>query len=135
MGGDRRRPGRGHRRRRRARRRQRSAGPVTSEDLFAAVIGQNQAVAKLRDAAIAPVHAYLLAGPPDSGKREAARAFAATLLCRNGGDGTCRNCRLALAGEHPDVREVVRSGPAITMDQARDIVTLASRTPVEGERK
>ncbi len=104
-------------------------------DLFDAVIGQDQAVAKLRDAVPAPVHAYLLAGPAGSGKREAARAFAAALLCPHGGDGTCRDCRLALAGEHPDVREFERTAAAITIDQARDITTLASRTPVEGARK
>ena len=92
-------------------------------------------MAKLRDAVAAPVHAYLLAGPPGSGKSEAARAFAAALLCPNGGDGTCRDCRLALAGEHPDVREVERAAAAISMEQAREITTLASRTPVEGNRK
>ena len=108
---------------------------MTADDLFAAVVGQDQAVAKLRAAAVAPVHAYLLAGPAGSGKREAARAFAAALLCPNGGDGTCRDCRLALAGEHPDVREIVRVAAAISIDQARDIVTLASRTPIEGDRK
>ncbi len=86
--------------------------------LFAGVVGQDQAVARLVEAAAAPVHAYLLAGPPGSGKSQAARAFAAALLCPYGGDGTCRDCRLALAGEHPDVREVERTGPAITIDQA-----------------
>jgi DNA polymerase III subunit delta' len=108
---------------------------VTAPGLFDAVIGQEQAVTKLREAIAAPVHAYLLAGPPGSGKREAARAFAAALLCRQGGDGTCRDCRLALAGEHPDVREVERAAAAISMEQAREITTLASRTPVEGDRK
>ena len=104
-------------------------------DLFAAVVGQDAAVAKLREAVAAPVHAYLLAGPPGSGKSAAARAFAAALLCPNGGDGTCRDCRLALAGEHPDVREVERAAAAISMEQAREITVLASRTPVEGNRK
>ena len=106
-----------------------------ASDLFDAVVGQGQAVAKLREAVAAPVHAYLLAGPAGSGKHEAARAFAAALLCRQGGDGTCRDCRLALAGEHPDVREVERTAAAISIDQAREITTLASRTPVEGDRK
>jgi DNA polymerase-3 subunit delta' len=103
--------------------------------LFGDVIGQARAVARLQEAVAAPVHAYLLAGPSGSGKREAARAFAAALLCRNGGDATCRDCRLALAGQHPDVREVERSGAAITIDEARDITAVASRTPVEGGRK
>ena len=37
--------------------------------------------------------------------------------------------------EHPDVREFERTGAAIGIDQAREIITLASRTPVEGRRK
>jgi DNA polymerase III subunit delta' len=108
---------------------------VNVELLFAGVVGQDHAVARLVDASTSPVHAYLLAGPSGSGKSQAARAFAAALLCPDGGDGTCRDCRLALAGEHPDGREVERAGPFITMEQARDITTLASRTPVEGRRK
>jgi len=108
---------------------------VTAPDLFDAVIGQDAAVARLMAGVPAPVHAYLLAGPPGSGKREAARAFAAALLCPSGGDGTCRDCRLALAGEHPDVREIERTAAAISIEQARDITTMASRTPVEGNRK
>jgi DNA polymerase-3 subunit delta' len=108
---------------------------VTDGGLFADVVGQDGAVERLRRAAHSPVHAYLFAGPPGSTKREAARSFAAALLCPNGGDGTCRDCRLALAGEHPDVREFERTGAAIGIDQAREIITLASRTPVEGRRK
>ena len=53
------------------------------------LIGQEQAAGRLAAAATTPVHAYLFAGPPGSGKRDAARAFAAALLCTNGCDGTC----------------------------------------------
>ncbi len=48
---------------------------------------------------------------------------------------TERDARLALAAAHPDVREVERSGAAISVEQARDIVQLTSRAPVEGTRK
>jgi DNA polymerase-3 subunit delta' len=81
------------------------------------------------------VHAYLFLGPPGSGKRDAARAFAAALLCPNGGDGTCEVCERVLRGVHPDVVVVERSGPYITVDQAREIVRLAMRSPNEGQRK
>jgi DNA polymerase III subunit delta' len=81
-----------------------------------------------------PVHAYLLVGQP-SGTTEVGRAFAAALLCRNGGCGECRDCRLALSGGHPDVLEVERVGPAISVDQADAIVQAAFKTPVEGDRK
>ncbi len=98
------------------------------------VVGQGAAVERLMKAAAAPVHAYLFIGPSGSTKREAARAFAALLLSR-GDDPTARDAALALRGEHPDVKEVVRAGPAISFDQAREIVRTASLAPTEGERK
>jgi len=99
------------------------------------LVGQEQAVGRLAAAARTPVHAYLFAGPPGSGKRDAARAFAAALLCPNGGDGTCDVCTRVLHSVHPDVVVVERSGPYITVDQAREIVRLAMRSPNEGHRK
>jgi DNA polymerase III subunit delta' len=108
---------------------------MASSELWARVVGQPAAVALLDGAARQPVHAYLFVGPAGSGKRAAARAFAAALVCPHGGDGTCRDCRLALAGEHPDVREVERVGAAITVEQAGEIVRLAALAPVEGARK
>lgn len=108
---------------------------MASSELWAKVVGQADAVALLDGAARNPVHAYLLVGPPGSGKRAAARAFAAALLCADGGDATCRDCRLALAGAHPDVREVERVGAAISAEQAAEIVRVASLAPVEGRRK
>jgi DNA polymerase-3 subunit delta' len=103
--------------------------------LYGSIVGQERAVAQLRAAAHAPVHAYLFAGPPGSGKRAAALAFAASLLCPEGGCGTCRACTLALAAHHPDLVVVERAGPYITVDQARDIVREASLSPLEGGRK
>jgi len=103
--------------------------------LYDDVVGQHRAVAQLRAAAAAPVHAYLLLGPPGSGKRALARSFAASLLCPRGGCGECRDCTLARAEIHPDVEVVERDGPFITVPQAREIVRKAMRTPVEGGRK
>ncbi len=104
-------------------------GPVWDD-----VVGQPAAVAQLRAAAASPLHAYLFDGPPGSTKHEAARAFAAALIT-GGEDRTRRDAELILRGEHPDVREVRRVGPAISADQAREIVHLASLAPVEGARK
>ena len=103
--------------------------------LYADVVGQDRAVAQLRAAARAPVHAYLLVGPPGTGKREAARSFAASLLCRQGGCGSCDDCRRALAGVHPDLVVRERAGPFITMDDARAVGRAAALSPVEGRRK
>lgn len=106
-----------------------------SGSIWDGVVGQPGALRLLQAAAAAPVHAYLLVGPPGSTKVEAARAFAAALVSPADDDPDDRDARLALAGEHPDVREIERVGAAISADQAREIVRLASLAPVEGERK
>jgi DNA polymerase III subunit delta' len=98
------------------------------------VVGQPTAVAQLQRAAEHPVHAYLFVGPPGSTKEQAARSFAAVLLTGDV-DPDHRDNRLVLAAEHPDVREVVRSGPAISAEQAAEIVRVSSLAPVEGDRK
>lgn len=103
--------------------------------VFDDIVGQEAAVAHLRAAVAAPVHAYLLVGPPGSGKRTAAMALAAALLCPLGGCGECDVCRRALAGRHPDLVVVERAGPSITVDQAREVRRLAMRSPNEGARK
>src|SRR5437763_15637341 len=103
--------------------------------LYEGVVGQERAVNALRAAAVNPVHAYLLVGPPGTGKRAAAQAFAAALLCPHGGDGTCESCRQALTGTHPDLVVVERQGAAITVGQAAEITRLAVRSPVQSERK
>ena len=102
---------------------------------FDEVVGQERAVAALRAAIAAPVHAYLLTGPPGSGKRAAARAFAAALLCESGGCVDCRSCRLVAVEAHPDVTFIEREGAWIDVKQAARITELASLSPVEGRRK
>jgi DNA polymerase-3 subunit delta' len=102
--------------------------------VWSAVVGQTQAVRRLSQAAIDPVHAYLFVGPPGSTKDEASRAFAALLMAGTD-DPSLRDARLALAGEHPDVREIERQGPRISAEQVADIIRNASLTPVEGNRK
>lgn len=103
--------------------------------LFAEVVGQEKAVAQLASAARRPVHAYLFHGPPGSGKRAAARGLAAALLCPDGGCGTCNSCRRALAGIHPDVVTVERSGASLDVDDAREITARAHRRPLESSRQ
>jgi DNA polymerase III subunit delta' len=106
-----------------------------SPALFADVAGQGRAVASLLAAARRPVHAYLLHGPPGSGKRAAARGLAAALLCPTGGCGECNSCRRALVGTHPDLITVERSGAALDVDEARSIVARAQRHPLESARQ
>ncbi|MBW3546925.1 MAG: hypothetical protein KY452_02145 [Actinobacteria bacterium] len=109
--------------------------PAADGDAFTAVAGQPGLVAALRAAAAAPVHAYLLAGPAGAGTAAAAAAFAAALLCPSGGCGRCRDCRLALAGAHPDAVTFEPEGAFLRLTDAEEISRLAARTPVEGRRK
>ena len=103
--------------------------------LWRPVVGQERAVVQLQASLTAPVHAYLFVGPPGSGKRTAATAFAAALLCPRRGCGTCDVCVRAVAQIHPDLTVVEREGPFISVDQAREIIRLASRSPIEGRRQ
>jgi DNA polymerase III subunit delta' len=109
-------------------------GP-SQDRIWADIVGQPAAVDLLRAAAQQPIHAYLFVGPPGSGRRRAARSFAAALLCPAGGCGTCNACVRSLDARHPDLVEVERDGASITVDQAREIIRLAMRSPIEGDRK
>ncbi len=102
------------------------------------VVGQEQAVATLSAAATDPAamtHAWLVTGPPGSGRSNAARAFAAALQCEQGGCGRCQACRTVLAGTHPDVKVVATELVTIRIDEVRDLVTVASRSPSQGRRR
>ena len=109
---------------------------AATDDPWAAVVGQEHAVAQLRAAVAGPVHAYLFVGPAGSGKRTAARAFAAELLRGEAtGEAAQRHVRLALAEVHPDLRVVEPQGQIFRRPEAEELVRLATRTPVEGDRK
>lgn len=113
-----------------------SAEPrVTTVDrLWADVVGQPDVVAALRAAAVSPVHAYLLVGPPGSGKRAAANAFAAELLSRGlDPEDAARAVHLVASGVHPCVSFIERDGQRIDADQAREVVRRAALAPPEGD--
>ena len=104
--------------------------------VFDRVPGQDHAIAFLRQAAARPHHAYVLAGPEGGGKQLAARAFAAALLCKEGGCGTCRDCRLALEDRHPNEVVVEPEGRDIHVETVRtEIWHPAYRTAPEPGRK
>ena len=105
-------------------------------DPWADIVGQDRAVAELRAAAEAPVHAYLLVGPRGSGKRALAAAFAAVLLSEGSTEEDAdRHRRLALAEQHPDLVIIEREGAAISSAQTDSIIKRASLAPIEGNRK
>ena len=85
--------------------------------------------AALRDE---PAHAYLLHGPAGSGKRTAARAFAAELLARGARDPENVKTRVE-HGTHPDLTWVAPSGAheMLRRDVDEAVVAAAARTPFE----
>jgi DNA polymerase-3 subunit delta' len=105
-------------------------------DGWSDVVGQDRVVDQLRRSVATPVHAYLLVGPPGSGKRQVALAFAAALLSDDlAGADAERAVELALAQRHPDLVVVEREGAFIRVEQADAIIAEASRSAIEGRRK
>ncbi|MBO0864478.1 MAG: DNA polymerase III subunit delta', partial [Mycobacterium sp.] len=117
--------------------------------VFARLVGQELVEAELvaaaeaarRDSAhsiaaeAAMTHAWLITGPPGSGRSVAALCFAAALQCTSDGVpgcGRCRACTTTMAGTHADVRRVIPEGLSIGVDEMRNIVQVASRRPSTG---
>jgi len=83
-----------------------------------------------------PSHAYLFHGPAGTGKRTAARAFAAALLEEGAADPGSARARVH-SGAHPDLTWVTPSGAheLLVSDIAEPVVSAASRTPFEAARR
>jgi DNA polymerase III subunit delta' len=81
-------------------------------------------------------HAYLFHGPPGTGKRDAARAFAAALLAEGVSDPADAERRV-LAGVHPDLTWVEpRGAHDVLVDDVRtQVVRQAALRPFEAERR
>lgn len=89
-------------------------------------------------------HAYMIIGPEGEQQKKTISALAASLLCpkENAPCGTCRDCRKAYAGIHPDMifveRQVKDKGVLhqnILVDQIRGIARDAVIAPNEAIRK
>ncbi|MCV7322372.1 DNA polymerase III subunit delta' [Mycolicibacterium confluentis] len=117
--------------------------------VFTRLVGQHAVEAELVAAAAAArgdethsgvtagtmTHAWLITGPPGSGRSVAALCFAAALQCASDGTpgcGTCKNCTTTMAGTHADVRRVIPEGLSIGVTEMRAIVQTASRRPSTG---
>lgn len=114
--------------------------------MFSRLVGQDAVEAELVAAAKAArgevaqsgsamTHAWLITGPPGSGRSVAAVCFTAALQCTDPdapGCGGCRACTTTLAGTHADVRRIVPEGLSIGVDEMRSIVQVASRRPSTG---
>ena len=106
--------------------------------VFDAVVGQSRALEALQravlDAAQEPpgpgmTHAWLFTGPPGSGRSVAARAFAAALVCNDGGCGVCADCHTAMLGTHSDVDHISTEAMTISVDKVRSLVLEAAAAP------
>ena len=117
--------------------------------VFSRLVGQDVVEAELSSAARAArgdsahnamttgtmTHAWLITGPPGSGRSVAALCFAAALQCTSEGApgcGECRACTTTMAGTHADVRRIIPEGLSIGVDEMRAIVQIASRRPGTG---
>lgn len=117
--------------------------------VFSRLVGQDAVEAELvaaaraarGDSAHSPIaagtmtHAWLITGPPGSGRSVAALCFAAALQCTAEGTpgcGECRACTTTMAGTHADVRRIIPEGLSIGVDEMRGIVQIASRRPGTG---
>lgn len=116
-----------------------AAGTPHAPGVWADVVGQDAAVAQFRRAASPEgslAQAWLITGPPGSGRSTAARAFAATLQCEQGtGCGQCPACRTTLAGTHPDVTVVATDKLSIAKEEVRSLVMTAQRAPATGRHR
>lgn len=85
--------------------------------------------------------ALLLTGSAGIGKRHFLKAVAARILCTDASSGTvcgrCRSCELLTAGSHGDCLEVAaeEGSRVIKIDQVRELIDFAAKTPSLGEHK
>ena len=81
------------------------------------------------DASGVMTHAWLITGPPGSGRSNLAYAFAAALLCANGGCGECADCRNVVARTHPDLSYLATERVIISIDEVREFVVASQYSP------
>ena len=113
---------------------------MTTGGLWSRLIGQQEAIATLqaavRDAKSpgesgpAMTHAWLITGPPGSGRSRAATTFAAALVCDEGGCGHCQACRTSAKGGHADIHVEIPEGSEILLDHVKPLVHMAAQAPM-----
>jgi len=98
--------------------------------LWDELVGQDRAIALMKDAARsgsrAMTHAWLITGPPGSGRSTLAHAFAAELV--GAGDSPALS-KQVVAGAHPDVSILATERVTITIEEVRSLVSFSYFSP------
>lgn len=108
----------------------------TPPRVFRDVLSQPEAVAELlrsieRQSDLH--HAWLFTGPPGSGRSLIALAFAAALLCTEGGCAVCNSCEMIRAGSHPDVQVLNTERVQISIDEVTEFIDKSLTMPALGK--
>lgn len=80
-------------------------------------------------------HGYAFYGEPGLGQDAAAQAWAAALLCPEGGCGGCRDCAMARDRLHPDLLWVKPEGSSLRVAQVADACSFVVRRPFQASRR
>lgn len=107
--------------------------------VFGSLIDQTEVISILKDAVEASrmvdnktqsmTNTWLFTGPPGSGRSNAAIAFAAALVCKEGGCSKCNDCMSTIIGTHADVELIKTAGLSIKIDEVRELISRASWAP------
>ena len=80
-------------------------------------------------------HAYLFLSPDGENITEYLKIFAKLIVCKDGGCGRCRACRLIDENAYPDVIVYPREGESVLVEDINSLISESYIKPFESERK